>query len=81
MIPEVKDAQVVGIVLLHARFVPLLAAPQAKAVLQAYQNRYAALVDAVTETQPQFDDTVLGTVPAVELFTEPVAVLARHWLA
>jgi glucosamine--fructose-6-phosphate aminotransferase (isomerizing) len=81
MIPEIKDSQVTGIVLLHVRFVPLLAAPQAKTVLQAYQNRYAALVDAVTETRPQFDDTVLGTVPAVELFTEPVAVLARHWLA
>ena len=45
----------------------------------AYQGRYTALVDAVTEAQPRFDDAVLGRVPMIELLTEPVAVLARHW--
>ena len=50
-------------------------------MLQAYQGRYAALVDAVTEAQPRFDDLVLGRVPMIELLTEPVAVLARHWSA
>jgi hypothetical protein len=48
-------------------------------VLQAYQARYTALVDAVTEAQPHFDDAVLGAVPMIDLLTEPVAVLARHW--
>jgi hypothetical protein len=50
-------------------------------VLQAYQGRYTALVDAVTEAQPDFDDLVLGRVPMIELLTQPVAVLARHWSA
>ena len=38
---------------------------------QGYQGRYGALKDAVTETEPTFDDAVLGTVPVVDLLTEP----------
>ncbi|HYA44487.1 MAG TPA: SIS domain-containing protein [Acidimicrobiales bacterium] len=79
MVPEVKDAQPTGITLLHARFASFLPAQEAKTVLNSYQGRYTALVDAVTELQPSFDDEVLGTVPVIELLTEPVAVLARHW--
>ncbi len=81
MIPEVKDTHVTGITLLHARFARLLSPEEAKLVLQAYQGRYTALVDAVTEAQPRFDDLVLGRVPMIELLTQPVAVLARHWSA
>jgi glucosamine--fructose-6-phosphate aminotransferase (isomerizing) len=79
MVPEVKDGQVTGLTLLHARFAPQLGAAEAKIVLQAYQGRYAALVDAVTEANPRFDDDVLGRVPTVEVLTEPVALLARYW--
>jgi glucosamine--fructose-6-phosphate aminotransferase (isomerizing) len=81
MVPEVKDGQVNGITLLHARFTRSLGPDGAKEVLRAYQGRYAALVDAVTEAHPHFDDAVLGQVPMIELLTEPVAVLARRWLA
>ncbi|HTT91330.1 MAG TPA: SIS domain-containing protein [Acidimicrobiales bacterium] len=79
MVPEVKDGQVTGITLLHARFAGLLAPAPAKAVLEAYQGRYRALMDAVTESEPRFADAVLGQVPMIDLLTEPVAVLARHW--
>jgi hypothetical protein len=79
MVPEVKDGQVTGLTLLHARFVPLLDPVTAKSVLEAYQGRYRALVDAVTEGRPQFADALLGQVPVIELLTEPVAVLAQHW--
>jgi glucosamine--fructose-6-phosphate aminotransferase (isomerizing) len=81
MVPEVKDSQVTGMTLLHARFASTLPAQTAKAVLRAYQGRYTALVDAVTEVQPRFDDDVLGGIPMIELLTEPVALLARHWSA
>jgi glucosamine--fructose-6-phosphate aminotransferase (isomerizing) len=81
IIPEVKDGQVTGITLLHLRFAPVLAPEPAKTVLQAYQGRYAALVDAVTEARPRFDDDALGRVPVIDLLTEPVALLARHWSA
>jgi glutamine---fructose-6-phosphate transaminase (isomerizing) len=79
MVPEVKDGQVTGLTLLQARFTEHLAAAQARAVLEAYQDRYTALVDAVTEVRPRFDDDVLARVSVIELLTEPVAVLARHW--
>jgi glucosamine--fructose-6-phosphate aminotransferase (isomerizing) len=79
MVPEVKDGQVTGLTLLHARFSTVLEPASAKAVLEAYQGRYRALVDAVTESEPRFADAVLGQVPMIELLTEPVAVLAQHW--
>jgi len=50
-----------------------------RAALQGYQGRYGALKDAVTETESTFDDAVLGTVPVVDLLTQPVYVLAERW--
>ena len=79
IVPEVTEGQVTGITLLHTRFADRLAPEVAKSVLRAYQGRYAALVDAVTEADPHFDDDLLGEVDVVELLTEPVALLARHW--
>ncbi|HZP31191.1 MAG TPA: SIS domain-containing protein [Acidimicrobiia bacterium] len=79
IVPEVKHNQVVGLALLHARFAEHLPPDVMRAVLQGYQGRYAALKDAVTETEPLFDDAVLGTVGVIELLTEPVYVLARLW--
>jgi glutamine---fructose-6-phosphate transaminase (isomerizing) len=48
-------------------------------VLQGYRGRYAALKDAVTETEPTFDDARLADVDVVDLLTEPVYVLAERW--
>ncbi len=79
LVPEVKANAVTGLTLLHVRFAPTLEAAQARKVLTGYRGRYAAIRDAVTETEPVFDDGVLGEVPLVELLTEPVYVLASHW--
>ena len=79
IVPEVKHNQTVGLALLHVRYVEHLAPDAMRAVLQGYQGRYAALKDAVTETEPAFDDNRLGTVPVIDLLTEPVYVLARLW--
>ena len=49
------------------------------AVLQGYRSRYAALKDAVTETEPTFRDDLLGDVPVVDLLTVPVNDLADRW--
>ena len=35
--------------------------------------------DAVTETEPTFDDALLATIAVVDLLTEPVYVLADRW--
>ncbi|MGH9107593.1 MAG: SIS domain-containing protein, partial [Acidimicrobiales bacterium] len=79
MVPEAKGGRVSGLTLLHARFAERLPPLLAKSVLSSYQGRYTALVDAVTEICPRFDDGVLGHLSMIELLTEPVAVLARHW--
>jgi glucosamine--fructose-6-phosphate aminotransferase (isomerizing) len=79
IVPEVKDNETVALTLLHAKFVDTLPAEVARTVLQGYQGRYGALRDAVTETAPTFDDSVLATVDLVDLLTQPVYVLADHW--
>ncbi len=79
IVPEVKHNQTVGLTLLHVEFAERLSPDAMRAVLQGYQGRYGALKDAVTETEPTFDDTVLGSIPVVELLTEPVYVLAERW--
>jgi len=80
-VPEVKQNQTVGITLLHVRFADRLGGAPMRAVLEGYQGRYSALVDAVTETEESFDDGLLASVDVVDLLTEPVYVLAEHWRA
>ncbi|MCU1497453.1 MAG: glucosamine 6-phosphate synthetase, contains amidotransferase and phosphosugar isomerase domain, partial [Acidimicrobiales bacterium] len=81
LIPEVKGNQCTGITLLHARFAPTLAAGRMRSVLESYRDRYAALKDAVTETEPTFRDDLLGHLAPIELLTTPVNVLADRWRA
>jgi len=78
-VPETKGNETVGMTLLHAEFATRLPAPVVRSVLQGYQGRYGALKDAVTETVPEFDDSVLGEFDVFELLTEPVYVMARRW--
>ena len=79
IVPETKDNQVTGLTLLHAEFAPTLDATTARKVLAGYQGRYSALVDAVTETEERFDDSLLAEIPVIDLLVEPVYVLAERW--
>jgi glucosamine--fructose-6-phosphate aminotransferase (isomerizing) len=79
IVPEVKDAQATGITLLHVGLVDTLAVPVLRSVLEGYRERYTALRDVVLETEPSFRDDLLGSVGMVELMTEPISDLARHW--
>jgi glutamine---fructose-6-phosphate transaminase (isomerizing) len=79
LIPEAKGNQCTGITLLHTRFASELPAGRMRSVLEAYRGRYAALKDAVTETEPTFRDDLLGELPPIELLTTPVNVLADSW--
>jgi glucosamine--fructose-6-phosphate aminotransferase (isomerizing) len=79
LIPEVKGTQCTGITLLHCRFADELPAGRMRSVLEAYRGRYAALKDAVTETEPTFRDDLLGALAPIELLTTPVNVLADRW--
>lgn len=79
LIPEVKGNQCTGITLLHARFAPHLPASRMRTALESYRGRYAALKDAVTETEPTFRDDLLGELSVIDLLTTPVNVLADQW--
>jgi glucosamine--fructose-6-phosphate aminotransferase (isomerizing) len=79
IVPEVKGAQTVGLALLHVELEDRLSPDVARGVLSGYRNRYAALRGAVTETEPVFDDAVLGEIAPVDLLTVPVNVLADRW--
>ena len=81
LVPEVKGNQCTAITLLHARFHPELPAARMRTVMESYRGRYAALKDAVTETEPTFRDDLLGEFPPIELLTLPVNVLADRWRA
>jgi glucosamine--fructose-6-phosphate aminotransferase (isomerizing) len=79
LVPELKDNQVTGLDLLHVRFFAALPAAEARGVLTGYRNRYAAIVDAVTEVEPEFDDGLLAETPMFDLLSQPVYVLAERW--
>jgi glucosamine--fructose-6-phosphate aminotransferase (isomerizing) len=79
IVPEVKDNQAVGLSLLHVRVVDELPLATLRSVLQGYRDRYQAIVDAVTETEPTFRDDLLTTVPLLDLMTDPVYDLAERW--
>ncbi len=79
LVPEVVAGVTVGITLLHVRLGDVLSVAAARGVLQGYRNRYSELCDAVTETESDFDESVLGRVAATELLTSPIAELARRW--
>ncbi|HEX7095051.1 MAG TPA: glucosamine-6-phosphate synthase, partial [Acidimicrobiales bacterium] len=79
LVPEVKDNQTTGITLLHVRFHDRLPAPVMRGVLQGYRERYGALRDMVTETEPTFREDLLGEIDVLELLTAPVVKLAARW--
>jgi glucosamine--fructose-6-phosphate aminotransferase (isomerizing) len=79
IVPEVKGNQTTGLTLLHVAFKDRLAPDVTRGVLHGYRGRYAALKDAVTETEPVFDDARLAEFDVVDLLTEPVYVLADRW--
>ncbi|MBI2708791.1 MAG: SIS domain-containing protein [Actinobacteria bacterium] len=81
IVPEVKGNRCTGLTLLHGRFADRLPPSTARSVLEQYRGRYAALKDAVTETEPTFRDDLLGEVPLIDLLTQPVYVLAERWRA
>jgi glucosamine--fructose-6-phosphate aminotransferase (isomerizing) len=79
MVPEIKGAEVTGLALLHVAFHDRLPAEVMRSVLQGYRDRYSALRDLVTETEPTFRDDVLAEIDVSDLLIESIQVLARHW--
>ena len=76
IVPETKDDRATGLTLLHVRFHDRLSVAAARGALQGYRNRWAALRDAVLETEQTFRDDLLADVPAADLLIEPIRELA-----
>jgi glucosamine--fructose-6-phosphate aminotransferase (isomerizing) len=79
LVPEVKGYQVTGLTLVHVALHERVSFEVARQVLRGYRNRYAALEDQVTETEPTFRDELLAELDLTDLLTEPVAALSEHW--
>jgi glucosamine--fructose-6-phosphate aminotransferase (isomerizing) len=79
LVPEVKDKHTTGLTLLHVSLREDLPVNALRTVLQGYRARYNALKNAVTETEPNFRDDLIASIPVVELMTAPVSDLADHW--
>jgi glucosamine--fructose-6-phosphate aminotransferase (isomerizing) len=79
IVPEVKDGTTTGITLLHVRFASTLPVAAARGVLQGYRGRYAALRDAVTETEGAFREDLLAEQPVADLLVLPIHSLADRW--
>ena len=80
LVPETKGQQSVGLTLLHVRLQDSLPADVARQVLAGYRvARFEALVNAVTETEPEFAEDLLGGMPVVDVLVAPVLDLAERW--
>ena len=79
LVPEAKGTQVTGMTLLHVRFQDVPDPGGRQAGAERLPHPLLRAPDAVTETEPLFDDERLGEEPIVELLTQPVYELARQW--
>ena len=50
-----------------------------KGVLQGYDNRYSRLVDWVSETEGEFDESKLAELPVADALIEPISDTADRW--
>jgi glucosamine--fructose-6-phosphate aminotransferase (isomerizing) len=78
-VPETKGSEATAITSLHVEFRDRLEPAVARAVLEGYQERFAAIREAVTEREPTFREELLGELPVTDLLTQPVHFLATHW--
>jgi glutamine---fructose-6-phosphate transaminase (isomerizing) len=80
-VPEVKGGDTTGITLLHVKFHDTRPAEVMRGVLQGYDRRYDRLVDTVTETEGEFDESLLGEISVERLLIGPVIDTAELWSA
>ncbi len=79
IVPEIKNATPVGLTLLHIKAKEFLPSSEAAEVMKTYKGRYEILKDAVQETEPAFDEHLLGEIPITDLLDQPIAYLADKW--
>ena len=80
-VPEVKSGTCTGITLLHVQLRERLDAATMRSVLQGYDDRYARLVDWVSETEGDFDESKLADLTVADALIEPISDAADLWRA
>ena len=78
-VPEVKADTCTGITLLHVRLHDRLPADTMRGVLQGYDHRFDRLVDWVSETEGEFDQSKLGELSVADLLIAPISETADLW--
>jgi glucosamine--fructose-6-phosphate aminotransferase (isomerizing) len=78
-VPEVKAGTCTGITLLHVRLHDRLPVDLMRGVLQGYDDRFDRLVDWVTETEGDFDESKLADLPVDDLLIAPISETADLW--
>ena len=79
LVPEIKDKQTVGITLLHVELQDFLSEQVARHVMEGYKDRYTAISDYVTETEPTFRSDILSSIPVADLLIAPIEDLLSYW--
>jgi glucosamine--fructose-6-phosphate aminotransferase (isomerizing) len=79
LVPEIKDKQTIGLTLLHIELEDYLTEQTARHVMEGYKDRYMAVSDYVTETEPTFRSDILASIPVDELLISPVEDLLSYW--
>ncbi len=78
-VPEVKSGTCTGITLLHVQLRARLDAATMRPELQGYDDRYARLVDWVSETEGDFDESKLADLSVADALIEPISDAADLW--
>ena len=79
LVPEIKDKETVGLTLLHVELETYLTEQAARHVLEGYKDRYTAISDYITETEPTFRADILSAIPVVDLLIAPIEDLLSYW--
>ena len=79
LVPEIKDKETVGLTLLHVELETYLTEQAARHVLEGYKDRYTAISDYITETEPTFRADILSAIPVVDLLIAPIEDLHSYW--
>ena len=79
LVPEIKDKETVGLTLLHVELETYLTEQAARHVLEGYKDRYTAISDYITETEPTFRAYILSAIPVVDLLIAPIEDLLSYW--
>ncbi len=78
-VPEVKSHECTGITLLHVLLHDRLPVDDMRTALQAYDSRYERLVDWVSETEGDFDESRLAELPVDVALIAPISETADLW--